>query len=56
MRKRYSGWARKLARRLRALEARESPFTKSKARQNHAYNPEAEARRRDEDLLARRRP
>ena len=55
MRKRHSGWARRLAHRLRALEARESPFGKPKARQDHAYDAIAEARRRDEDLLRRKR-
>ena len=55
MRKRHSGWARRLAHRLRVIEARQSPFTKPKGQQDHAYNPEAEARRRDEDLLRRKR-
>ena len=56
MRKRHSGWARRLAHRLRVIEARQSPFPKAKGHQDHAYNPEAEARRRDQDLFAGRRP
>ena len=55
MKKRHAGWARRFARRLRAIEARESPFTRSKARQDHGYDPVAEGRRRDEDLLGRKR-
>ena len=55
MRKRHGGWARRFARRLRAIEARESPFAKPRARQDHAYDPVAEGRRRDEDLLRRKR-
>ena len=55
MRKRHCGWARRFARRLRALEAQQVAFTRPKPRQDHAYDPVAEGRRRDEDLLRRKR-